>query len=225
MGFLPGEIETLLNKETLQIRGIIRAKQFELTTELAAHLQGDKSSQVSILLTFAENKSQAQHYLKLYNIYSQLELQLPTLDLKYQRATENLVACLNKAILELDNQDHPVERFKRFHDSIDTAVKNNRAVLETNTGLTKFLDDLCTVLASLVVFYPLVYVYQKKNDIHYSFFKPQTAIILDEIQEAQQTLLAKHAPIQDEKNSPLSDNPADEGIIACMQASGGFSFF
>lgn len=225
MGFLPGEIETLLNKETLQIRGIIRAKQFELTTELAAHLQGDKSSQVSILLTFAENKSQAQHYLKLYNIYSQLELQLPTLDLKYQKATRNLVACLNEAILELDNQDHPVERFKRFHDSIDTAVKNNRAVLETNTGLTKFLDDLCTVLASLVVFYPFVYVYQKKNDIHYSFFKPQTAIILDEIQEAQQTLLAKHAPIQDEKNSPLSDNPADEGIIACMQASGGSSFF
>ncbi|PUT40275.1 hypothetical protein DIZ81_06640 [Legionella taurinensis] len=206
-GSSPNEIEAMLNKETLQIRGIIRAREFKLPKEQAALLEGEKSSHVSCLLTFAQNKTQAQHYLDLYHHLSQLELKQPTLAPEYQQASRDLVNRLNAAILALNTQSRtPAERFACFNSSIATAINDNRAALETNTGLTKFLDDICTVLASLIVFYPIVYAYQKKHNVHYSFFKPETAVMLDKIEQAQGTL--------HEQPHMVSDNPADEGMIA-----------
>ncbi|WP_203454637.1 hypothetical protein [Legionella sp. MW5194] len=211
-GFTPNEIKAMLNKQTLQIRGMTRAKAFELITEHAAVLQGERSSHVSVLLTFAQSKTEAQHYLDLHHTLTQLELQLPKLAPDYQKATRDLVDLMNKAILDLDTQESPAVRFKRFNSTIETAIQDNRAALETNTGLVKFLDDLCTVLASLIIFYPFVYAYQYKKEVHYSFFKPETSVMLDKIQQAQSTLL-EQSPIKDEIKALDSENPADDGVL------------
>lgn len=188
-GFSRYTIRDLMTWETFQIKGRIRAKKLGFIDTDTDFLKQTKSNHPNILLGFAQTKTEAQRYLQFYHLLSELETKIPSLDTAHKQATSDLATHLSGAILELDGpQNNRVQQFKRFSSRIDTAISTSRAVLETNTGLTKFLDDLCTVLASLIIFYPIVYAYQKKKEVHYSFFKPQTATMLDEIQTARNSL-------------------------------------
>lgn len=201
-GLSKEKIGELTTWEAFQIRGRIRAEKLGFIDTEIAFLKQTKSAHPSVLLGFAQTKTEAQRYLQFYRLLAELETKISSLDSIHKVAVSNLVTRLYGAILELNEpQNNRDQQFNRFSSSIGNAISENRSVLQTNFGLKKFLDDLCTVLASLIIFYPFVYVYQKKHNVHYSFFKPQSADFLDEIQGAHETL--------------LSEDPTREEIIAC----------
>ncbi|MBA2656268.1 MAG: hypothetical protein H0U70_04700 [Tatlockia sp.] len=70
-----------------------------------------------------------------------------------------------------------------LRDACVQANKEHRSELEQHRGILGLLDTLLTVLASLVVFYPVVYGFQKWFNVQYSFFKTDTCKIQDEFDE------------------------------------------
>ena len=64
--------------------------------------------------------------------------------------------------------------FRGIQDTLQRNKQENRTLYATHRGVLGIIDTLLTILASLVVFYPVTYLVQKsKNSVH-TFFATDT---------------------------------------------------
>ncbi len=83
------------------------------------------------------------------------------------------------------------------------AIQDQRSILEQHQGIIGVIDMLLTILVSMIVFYPIVYAYQKYNDIPYTFFNTASGKLA---QRAHATLEKISETLNDEDSSEEVSN-------------------
>ena len=64
--------------------------------------------------------------------------------------------------------------FKGIQNVLQESKHKNYALYATHRGVLGFIDTLLTILASLVVFYPITYLVQKSHHSMHTFFATET---------------------------------------------------
>jgi hypothetical protein len=65
---------------------------------------------------------------------------------------------------------------RAFCTKSDELIKQQKTIFEQHRGILGILDTVLTILASLIILYPAVYLYQKTNKIQHTFFNTDTGI-------------------------------------------------
>jgi serine/threonine protein kinase len=150
------------------------------------------------LLNFSSTLEEARHYIELSKILVKLNHKLEKFDNngseKAAEALKLLILKITRSMAtlatEIKNDDFP--DINSFRNDCIQANKDHRSELEQHRGIIGVLDTFLTILASLIVFYPIVYGVQKWQNIQYSFFKTDTCKIQDEFDGVLGVLGSKH---------------------------------
>ncbi|KTD47245.1 Protein kinase domain protein [Legionella rubrilucens] len=172
-GFEGFHLVKLTHKEPWQIRGIARAKKFNLNDKETAFLSETTAPHASIVLGFCRHQHEAECYLQLCQTLSQLEMEIASLDPELKLAAGTLVGRMYKAIANLHAEGNRCDQFFRFFKEMQGAIKDGYGVLSSNSRLKSLMDFLFSTLDSLLVFYPMDHPYQPKGTPSL-FFKPHS---------------------------------------------------
>ena len=75
-----------------------------------------------------------------------------------------------------------------LQSAVGGLVESHSAVIEKHRGFKGVVDTVLTVLASFLIFYPFTYIYQKVNNIQYSFFKTHSASLMGDLDNSLQAV-------------------------------------
>lgn len=120
-------------------------------------------------------------------------------------ALDSLLMGIESELKDHFQMDKPVtsEAIHRFCEQAEALIHQHQKVLEAHRGVLGVVDTVLTVLASLVVFYPLVCWYQKTNHKQYTFFNTDSGSKLQQVQMKLNTIneVANHFPTETESQS------------------------
>lgn len=121
-----------------------------------------------------ESKHQAK-FFKLYQLFEELNEKRNNLkesDSEAFEAINNILEGIDSAMDTAFLSGNPTNKtINTFcHKCIDI-IHSKEKILKHHRGIKGPLDTMLTVLASLVVFYPFVYLYQINHNVQHSFFK------------------------------------------------------
>ncbi|KTD35611.1 hypothetical protein Lmor_1058 [Legionella moravica] len=167
------------------------------------------SQQLRNMLT---NTKAHKHGRLFYELYEMLD-DLNDKRNKYRYNNPQVYKALDRLLGEINNEmstafplDNPISgsAIRAFCTRNTTLIEEQKSIFEQHRGVLGILDTILTVLASLIVLYPVVYLYQKAHNIQHTFFNTDSAI------KAQNTM-ATLSKI----NASADDFPEDEVVISC----------
>ncbi|MBA2656605.1 MAG: hypothetical protein H0U70_06415 [Tatlockia sp.] len=82
---------------------------------------------------------------------------------------------MNKTFLT--NSAITINNLNEFCSNCARALQDKKSIFEKHRGIMGAMDTILTILASMIVFYPIVYGYQKYNGISYTFFNTDSGKI------------------------------------------------
>lgn len=106
----------------------------------------------------------------------------------YQAVQRIIASC--RAVFPDQTDYHPLteDQLSSFKSSFKAVIDAERPILEKHRGMKGVLDTILTVVASLGLFYPVTWLYQKKKHINNTFFNTATGNRLDEVEETLRNL-------------------------------------
>ncbi|MDI1351271.1 MAG: hypothetical protein PSV35_00645, partial [bacterium] len=130
---------------------------------------------VNSILPILREEKHAPLFYKLYELFYELNDKRNKLSRHHPEAYEALNKVLNqssKAMHECFATGKPVnsQSIHQFCTVTMNSIKAEKSVLERHRGILGIIDTLLTVLASLIIFYPVVCWYQHKKNQNFSFF-------------------------------------------------------
>ncbi|MDX1837337.1 hypothetical protein DIZ81_05345 [Legionella taurinensis] len=173
-GFTEFHLVKLTHKEPYQIRGIVRAKKFNLNDNETAFLSETTTPHASIALGFCQHPNEAECYLQFCQTLSQLETEIASLAPELKLTAGTLVGRVYSTLTNLKAEGNRCDQFYRFYKEMRGAIKDHYGVLSSNPRLKSLMDLLVSELDSLRVFYPIDHPAQQKKDMPALFFKPQS---------------------------------------------------
>ena len=127
------------------------------------------------LLSFIDTHKQADQFYKFYQLLDNLNderNQFRNTDPKAFEVLDELFIRIDKLMWQHFSDDKNINNHSihMFCQKCTTIIKEQKNILEQHIGIMEILDAAVTVISSLIVFYPAVYLYQKYNQIRHSFF-------------------------------------------------------
>ncbi|MDP1603919.1 MAG: hypothetical protein Q8M03_11710 [Legionella sp.] len=176
--------------DKIKVKALGRAQRLGLSLYNIQYM-ANSDTYLSGLIINANTNAEALLYFKLYT--SIIELEQKQLQFKMRGKTraydacDRLITVMEKNIKERFNYENPVENraehFQALHADFKRVLGEVKDELESHRGIRGILDGIATILASLVIFYPLTYIYQKMNGINYTFFKTDSRCLLDGLEK------------------------------------------
>jgi len=131
------------------------------------------------MLTVTKNTKQANDFYRLYELLDDLNDKRNKYRDNNQKAFNSLNELLNGIDAEMQRAFSSPSVLRQdavrdFCANSNQLINQHKIVLEQHRGILGILDTILTVLVSLIVFYPLVYKYQKNYKIPYTFFSTES---------------------------------------------------
>jgi hypothetical protein len=122
----------------------------------------------------AKKQNCVAQFSKLYRALSELNekrFRFKSTNKEMHEKLNNLFTDLQQNILTPDKERI---NFKGIQDALQRNKKENHNLYATHRGVLGAIDTLLTILASLVVFYPITYLVQKSRNSLHTFFATDT---------------------------------------------------
>ncbi|RUQ85347.1 hypothetical protein [Legionella septentrionalis] len=113
-------------------------------------------------------------FCKLYRTFAELNekrYRFKTTNKEVYGKLNELFIALQQTILTPDKNKID---FKGIQNTLQRHRQENYILYATHRGILGYIDTLLTILASLVIFYPITYVVQKSMNIAHTFFATDT---------------------------------------------------
>ena len=122
----------------------------------------------------AKKQNRVAQFSKLYRALSELNEKR----YRFKSTNQEIHGKLSNLFIDLQQNvltpDKDKINFRGIQDALQRNKQENYALYATHRGVLGVIDTLLTILASLVVFYPITYLAQKsKNSVH-AFFATDT---------------------------------------------------
>jgi serine/threonine protein kinase len=149
---------------------------------------------LSRILTNATSQEHAQKLAQLHRLLDEIKLKKEYFANKKQTkahaACETLITNIDRLCADFfdPTKKHSQTEFQQFREKYINELDQARIVLADHRGILGVLDTALTILASLVVFYPAVYFYQKHYRIQNTFFKTKSEVLLETAETKFHTL-------------------------------------
>ncbi|KTC70216.1 hypothetical protein Lbir_1799 [Legionella birminghamensis] len=146
----------------------------------------------------------SKHSALFYELYALLD-DLNEKRNKFRYTNPQVFATLDRLLVEITkvmderfSTDKPLTRkaIQTFSIKSNALIEREKPALELHRGCMGILDTMLTIFASLVVFYPAVYLYQKNKNVTHSFFNTDSGI------KAQDTIVTLDKLIDDVDDFP-----------------------
>lgn len=140
------------------------------------------SQQLRNMLTKTKNTKHGKLFYNLYELLDDLNDKRNKFRYNNPKAYDSIDRLLGEINNEMNTAfpiDKPVSgtAVRTFCLRSADLIKEQKNILEHHRGLLGILDTVLTVLASLIVLYPVVYFYQKAKSIQHTFFNTDSGVI------------------------------------------------
>ncbi|CAM2879386.1 hypothetical protein [Legionella worsleiensis] len=164
------------------------------------------SQELRTMLTKTKNNKHGALFYELYQLLDGLNdkrNKFRSTDPQAFKAMDHLLSEINNEMKNTFPEDQAItgNAIRAFCLKSTALIKEQQNVFAQHRGVWGILDTVLTVLASLIVLYPAVYLYQKTNNIKHTFFNTDSSI------KAQNTM-AKLSQI----NTSAADFSDEESI-------------
>ncbi len=122
----------------------------------------------------AKKQNCVAQFSKLYRALSELNEKR----YRFKSTNQEMYEKLNNLFIDLQQNvltpDKDKINFRGIQDALQRNKQENYALYATHRGVLGVIDTLLTILASLVVFYPITYLVQKSRNSVHTFFATDT---------------------------------------------------
>lgn len=122
----------------------------------------------------AKKQNCVAQFSKLYRALSELNEKR----FRFKSTNQEMYKKLSNLFIDLQNNvltpDKDKINFEGIQDALQHNKQENYALYATHRGVLGVIDTLLTVLASLIVFYPITYMVQKSRNSVHTFFATDT---------------------------------------------------
>lgn len=139
------------------------------------------SQELRTMLTKTKNNKHGALFYELYQLLDGLNDKRN----KFRNSDPQAFKALDHLLNEINNEMNnafPADKtitgnaIRAFCIKSTALIKEQQDVFAQHRGVWGILDTVLTVLASLIVLYPAVYLYQKTNNIQHTFFNTDSSI-------------------------------------------------
>lgn len=159
-----GPVEVLLFNDLQILRSQPHANYFDAFA----------SDDLSKAFELAKKQNYETQFSKLYRALSELNEKRYRFKLTHPEIYEklnHLFNCLQKNILTSDKDKI---NFRGIQEALQHSMQENYELYASHRGALGVIDTALTILASLVVFYPITYMVQKSRNSIHTFFATDT---------------------------------------------------
>ncbi len=134
------------------------------------------------LRTMLTATSRSKHDKLFYSFYALLD-DLNEKRNRFRNTDPVVFNAMDELLKKIDGEmntafsiDKPVTSgaVRKFSESCRALIQGQKTVFEHHRGILGILDTALTILASLIILYPIVYWHQKANNIQHTFFNTDT---------------------------------------------------
>lgn len=146
----------------------------------------------------AKNQNCVTQFSKLYRALSELNekrFRFKSTNKEMYEKVSNLFIDLQQNILTPEKDRI---NFKGIQDALQCNKQENYTLYATHRGVLGVIDSLLTILASLVVFYPITYLVQKSRNSVHTFFATDTENKVDCALSAAEEMTSQEATIENQ---------------------------
>ena len=122
----------------------------------------------------AKKQSYEAQFSKLYRALSELNEKR----YRFKSTNQEMYGKLSNLFIDLQQNiltsDKDKINFRGIQDALQRNQQENYGLYATHRGVLGVIDSLLTILASLVLFYPITYLVQKNRNSMYTFFATDT---------------------------------------------------
>lgn len=157
------------------------------------------SQQLRNLLTETKNSKHGELFYQFYKMMDNLNDKRN----KFRNNNPQAFAAMHFLLSEINKEmdrafsiGKPItgSAIRAFCTKSNELIKQQKTIFEQHRGILGTLDTVLTILASLVILYPVVYLYQKTNNIQHTFFNTDTSM---KVQDTMATLSQMNASSND----------------------------